>query len=486
MHVIAALWAGLVVWFCTEPVNDLDSYWHVLIGREILHRHTLDGLGTEWLGVPAPPWRTSQWLAETGMAQIVQLWGWHGLVAIRAILAAVTLAVVARTLLPGRPAAICVPAFAATSYSLISIVQDRPQTVSVLAVACLALISAQLLTGHPTGRRLPWQAVAAGCLVWAQLHPLWILAPAAFTLLALTSLLDGAVAGRHRLRPALLYAVASLAGVLNPQGLTSFLLPLRFHAATGLIREWQPTNVLADFTAIWALVILGTVLAWARSPGPVSRGELVWTLAWWVFGALAVRNVVPSLLLTAPVAVTAGTRAWGSTLARTMPPSGPREGRVLLVACALATLPGLLLSGFDLARLDPLRDTPARAIAGYLARQPAPQRVFNAYETSGVLAAFGGGKVRLVQDGRTDLWGGPYLRRINEAQSLRGPWHEVLDSFRPDVCVLATESGLTTLLRHGGGWHVVMTEGPYVLLARSHQPQPSPGSVLPGGTTKPP
>jgi len=79
---IAILFAG-ALWVATTPVNDLDSYWHVQIGREILERHTFTGLGQQWLGVPRGDWRTSQWLSEVLMYLSVDRLGWIALPVLR-------------------------------------------------------------------------------------------------------------------------------------------------------------------------------------------------------------------------------------------------------------------------------------------------------------------------------------------------------------------------------------------------------------------
>ena len=57
-HVASAIVFAGAVWIAATPINDLDSYWHVQIGQEILARHTFVGLGQQWRGVPRYPWRT--------------------------------------------------------------------------------------------------------------------------------------------------------------------------------------------------------------------------------------------------------------------------------------------------------------------------------------------------------------------------------------------------------------------------------------------
>src|SRR4051812_4576999 len=98
---VLIVFAG-TLWIATSPINDIDSYWHVAIGREIAARHTLTGLGRQWLGVDAPPWDTSQWLSEVLMHGAVDRFGWTALPGLRLIAAAGLFAILWMTLVRRR------------------------------------------------------------------------------------------------------------------------------------------------------------------------------------------------------------------------------------------------------------------------------------------------------------------------------------------------------------------------------------------------
>ena len=455
------------------PPRDIDAYWHVLIGRQIIADHTVEGVGAAWQATPTPGWRTSQWLSEVLMALLVDTLGWTGLLILQLSLASALLLCLTATLLPRRPQLIAIPVLAIVIIGVVPAVQDRPQSISYLALALLAASCAGLMRDGRPPRRL---LVAAGCLVWAQFHGLWIVAPAAFCVIAIGTALggpaatfdrpvttsEGPAADRSAVRDALLTAVAAMAGVVNPHGFGSFLLPARFKAATPLVAEWRPAAFDDLPTILWAVLLLAILAAWLHSPVPVPRAELAWVLTWWVFGVLAYRNIAPSMLLLAPTAITALSRTWGSAAwagPTSHPPDASPAGRA-------GPHPGRGRPGRRVGRRShrPLAHAPARHLAQRLAQSPTPVRVFNAYSTGGTLAAFGGGKVRLAVDGRADLWGAPYLTKIIDAQMLGRGWRATFDSFHPDAVILSESAPLAVLLVHDGTWRIDARDGNYVLL----------------------
>lgn len=452
---------GFVLTVSTTPINDVDSYWHVAIGRQLLDRHTVDGLGTSWLAEPAPPWRTSQWLSEVGMTGIVDAVGWRGLVVARLVILAALIAAILLTTLPRRPAALGTAWASVTVLGLIGLAQDRPQTISLLFIALLARACAQLLTGVGGPRNA---AVAVTCLVWAQLHPLWLLAPAAFALVLLGRLCDRRADPGVRLRPIAMNLLASLTGVLSPLGLAAFTLPLRFQQSTAHISEWRPATIIDPTAGALAVLVLLAFLACARTPRSVPWSRLIWIGAWAAFAATAFRNLGPALLLTSPVALDCVDRAWGGRLRSWSRPNGLREAWALALAATLTLGVGLGLTATRLARLDPLRQTPARSLAERLARSSTPVRVFNAYDTSGALVAFGGGKPRLAVDGRADMWGGAYIDKIIDAQGLAPGWQSTFTAFHPDAALLARRAPLAVLLVQQGSWSIAAQDDDYVLL----------------------
>jgi hypothetical protein len=471
VHVaLAILFAG-ALWVACTPINDIDSYWHVEIGREIVSRHTLDGLGRQWLAVPAPTWRTSQWLSEVAMYLAVDRFGWLVLPALRVLTALALFAVYVLTMVRRRQPVASFIVVLLLVVGLEGLLQDRPATVSLVFITLLAVACERLWA---TGRRPSRLLVAGVCLLWAQIHGLWVLAPAAFLLVAVGGILEGRRRRPGQVSGALTCALASCAGLLNPEGPASFLLPLRFkNSAQSAINEWAATSFTIPLTIAWGLLLCVVVLGWVRASRRVPGTELLWVFAWTAFGLAAMRNAGPAALLTAPVALRALESSLSGSLGGTAGVSR-REGYLLTGLLAAVTIGAGILIPSELVGVNPLENAPARAIANRLAGVDRPLRIWDEYNASGSLIAFGGGReghLRLVIDGRSDLWGGEYITRISDTQRLAGDWRRTFVDLHPDAAVLSNDVPLAVYLQQAEQWQVDQRDGDYVLLV-------PPGSTL--------
>jgi hypothetical protein len=351
------------------------------------------------------------------------------------------------------------------------LLQDRPQTVSLVFVALLAATCERLWT---VGWRPSLLLVGVLSLLWAQLHGLWILGPAAFALVAVGALLDRSRARPGQARDALLCAAASLTGVVNPEGPVSFLLPFTFRNSAGArINEWAPTAFTMSLTVCWGLLLCLLVWAWVRARARIAATELLWVFAWAVFGVLAVRNVGPSMLFIAPVALRALERAGEIRLGRLTKPMSVRESRILTGMLAAVAVFATVVVAAALRAMDPLENAPALRIARFLYTVDRPLRIWDGYNASGVLVAFGGGDrghLKLVVDGRADLWGGDYIERLIRTQSVSGDWRQHLASFHADAMVMPQDTPLVTYLREVDDWRIARVDGDYVLLVPPGSP----------------
>jgi hypothetical protein len=397
--------------------------------------------------------------------------GWVALPLLRLLTGCALVAVLLLTLVRRRQPIAAFVVMLLVVVGLAVLLQDRPQTVSLVFIALLAAACERLWA---VGRRPSLLLVAGLCVLWAQLHGLWVLAPGAFALVALGALIDRRRTPSTQLRDALLCAGASLAGVLNPIGPTSFLLPFTFrNSGSGQINEWASTTFTSSLSLCWGLLLCLIVWAWVRSRTRIAATELLWVFVWTVFGVQAMRNVGPSILFIAPVALRALERAGGMRLDRLTRDVSPRENRILAGMLAAVAAIGVTLTATSLWRTDPLEHAPALAIARRLAAVDHPLRVWNGYNASGVLIAFGGGTtghLKLVVDGRADLWGGPYIERLTQTESLTGDWRGTFATFRPDAAVLPSGTALGTYLTDVDHWRVAQLDSGYVLLV----PQDSP------------
>lgn len=462
IHVACAAVGASIVYTAVSPINDLDVYWHVAIGREILATKSLEQLGQDWLAVEPPSaWTTSQWASEVGLALLTALGGWKAVVVARLALIGALMTLTALTLLRRHPALIAGPILMLTWAGTVGFIQDRPQTLSFV---CVALLS-EAVTRFRNHTPPPLWLVAVGAVIWAQFHGLWILAPAAFAMATICQQLDSR--DRAALQTGARLTLAACAGVVNPHGIDSFTLPLRFAGSAGLIAEWRPTTFDTVFGLALAGLVVISVSAWARHEGKVPLGEIAWVFAWLAFSLAAFRNVLPSILMIAPIAASAATRTWGSTAAH-LRPTAPAERRLLGGIVALVAVGGLVLTTARVMAVDPLSKLPAPRLAQWIAAQPAPVKVFNAYNVSSSLILLGGGNARLYVDGRADLWGGRYLDTLVRTEAGAPGWETTIRRFDPDVIVIGREAPLASLLGHAG-WREEQTDGQYVLLVPAGQ-----------------
>lgn len=141
-----------------------------------------------------------------------------------------------------------------------------------------------------------------------------------------------------------------------------------------------------------------------------------------------------------------------------------REGTALL---ATAVALGLLSASwcvFTWSHTQPLSRTRPLAIARWLSTYDGSERVFNAYNASGVLLEFGGPRVRLAIDGRADRWGNDVITQHLDAETRTGQWRRTLAAARPDFAVLGASSPLADELTNDQHWPVILRDHGYVLL----------------------
>jgi hypothetical protein len=466
---LALIAVGIAAFALTiGPITDIDTYWHVLIGQEILDTQTVTNLGNSWSTFDAS-WRTTQWLFEVLMAGVQATAGWAGIIWLRTALVLVFLTAYALMLLKrATPAAVLV-VFPLSLIPVSYFFQERPLLASLIALIWLSAVAFDLLVAGHAPR---WFVIAPLVIVWANLHGMWVLAPALFAVLAIGFVLDRSQDKRSlAFTAAKLSALSLIAGCITPLGLSSLVIAFQFKAATANIAEWQPATVWSTTTMGFLAIIALTLATWIRRREPVPWSQLVFVLALFAFGASAFRNILPATILLAPLA--ASTLSTLHSL-RSRPVSPEEKKSLVVVGVGLISV--TLVSGLWLtAQVDPLGKAKPLTIATKLSSINGPKRVLNTYNSSGVLAAFGGKDIKLAIDGRADRNGGPYIDRYIKAEKLEGDWQELLRQVQPNFAVLGKDTALTYELTNYQKWKILLTEQDYVLLqapaAKTSQPK---------------
>jgi hypothetical protein len=450
------------------PIRDIDLYWHLLVGQDILAGTPVAEAARGWSFAPVPDtWVSTQWLAEILFARIEAWGGLDAMVWYRTLSTVAAVAVLAAVTLWRRPLRAGVWVFALAGLSLAITAEDRSQQLTFLLAPLVGWWAERLWRD---GRLPRWWLVLPLVVVWSNFHGGWVILPIALVLAALARLVDAGWRDpgvRHAL---VLAAGSMLAACVSPSGLDNALAARRFNASTTLIIEWQPVN-LRDWTAVPLIGMLFILaIAWARGRARPSRGELVLVLGLISFSVLAWRNLTPALLMLAPILTGTLARALGEP--DPVPAGSPRP-RLLRTSVAVVVL-GLVGSFVMAAGQNPVIDPGMpRTLIADIAATSAPQRVLNTYNVAGPLLWFGGHPphVTVGIDGRSDRYGSDYSDRYENGLILARPgWQSLFDQLRPTCALIGAWEAIGPILVAERGWVEVGREGGFVLLRAPDAP----------------
>jgi hypothetical protein len=275
-------------------------------------------------------------------------------------------------------------------------------------------------------------------LLWANIHGSWVLLPCVLGLLTLAAVVDPRL--RHAwLEPLKLAGVALVAGMINPTGWLTLASVWRFRDRTAHLLEWEPTIVSELGVLPFSLLVVLLLVTWARRRR-VAWAEIIVVFGIVGFAMIAFRNVLFALTLLAPLTADAL-----SPFARPRP-TRPAEARALAAVSAGSVAACLAAALIIAAHTDPLAQARPLKIAQFLASVDGPKRVYNNYNTAGILLEFGGPRIELGIDGRADRYPADYTSRYFGAEGQLREWREVLAEVDPDYVVADRENPLPVLL----------------------------------------
>lgn len=465
---LAAVVAALVpLRAATRPLDDIDLYWHILIGQEILSGTPVAEAGRGWSYAPvADTWVSTQWLAEVLFAWMHDQFGFQSFVVYRTLTTILALVVLAAVTVVRRPARAGAWPFAVAGLALALTGQDRSQQLTYILAPLVGWWALRLWRD---GRLPRWWVVLPLVVVWANVHGGWLLLPMALVLAALARVLDQGLRDRAAWLAVLLSAGTALAAVVSPSGLDNVLSVLRFSSATARISEWLPVTTI-DWESLPILLMAVTIVCtWAFGLVRPTKGEVVLVLALLGFGYTAWRSTTPALLILAPIVTGSLARGIGDPDPL---PAGTRQplARVSAAIAAVGFALSLVLAATQNPVIDP--DFPQKLFT-QVRDNPEPQRVLNAYNISGPLLWFGGGPPHVLVgiDGRADRYGAEYIDRYDgDLMDTRPGWEDVLDELGPTTALIRETEPLAGALLAQKNWVVVDREGRWVLLRSPDAP----------------
>ena len=402
-HVLVPVLLALVAAkLALDHFSDVDLYWHLRLGLDMLARGRLPTLVEYTWTLTGVPYLANDWLAEILLALAFRSGGFVGVALFKALVAA-TLALVlyAASLLRAegnsRAAGLAVGAMlfvGATNFIA------RPVLMGHVCLA-LELLSLELLL---RGKRWAALGLPLAFALWVNLHGSWPVgvAPLAAALLNAFAPFTWRRLGARAWplearRPLVLGAALSLPALLaNPIGPRLLLRPFGMFGARphlGVIKEWSPVP-FGDPSA-WILVASAALLAFAcwRGKRQLPFYDLGVVVATFVMASSTALYHLPYAVIAAPVLA--------EQLSGLVSRKGLEKPALNLAVAAIALL---LLGGVGFARvrlipLDVRGQIPVEAVDELERSGLAQERGFNYFDFGGYLVFRG---IPTFVDGRLE------------------------------------------------------------------------------------
>ena len=416
----AALY-GLLLIVGERLLSDPDTYWHIASGRWIWAHAAVPTTDPFSHTLPGAPWLAHEWLSELILAGAHAALGWAGVVALAALAAAASLALLMRALERVVRPTVALGATAMAFFLMAAHLTARPHALAlpVLVAWAAALVRARDESRVPSLRLLPLMAI------WANLHGGFVVGLGLAGVLALEAILTVSPGPGRR---ATIWGWgrfllgAALASLLTPQGVAGWWFPFKLMSlgfSLSFVGEWHaPALGPGEPLVLWLAVLLAFALGIGLR-APLFRVLMVAGL---VAMALGHTRNAELLAVLAPVLLA---ESVGCLMRSSRSPARPQaRGIAALALFIVATTAAASLRGYT-------HENPAIAPAPALsaARQAGlTGPVFNDYDFGGYLIFEG---VAPFVDGRIDLYGDDFMRVYAAALAADGTaLPSLLDRYR--------------------------------------------------------
>jgi tetratricopeptide (TPR) repeat protein len=445
-----------------------DIWWHLTTGKVILQQKSIPRVDSYSYTRTGAPWIAHSWLAEVLFYSVHTLAGVKGLIFIRSFLAGlIVLALLWTARIQGRGWAsagiAALIAYSVFHYRLLI----RPHLFSLLGLALLGLFEEY----RRQGQRWAWGAIALLATLWANMHSGVLYGVGFLGCLTFGDFLEETWRLRKfpswkTLQIALPPWVFFLAGCINPQGLYSFLYPLKmtkadftFHyigeflqpAWTDLLRGILPFAFLGLLRFLWK----------TKRPG---MGHS-FAFAIFLFYALKVwRGGADFAIVAMPwaAATLSGAENWlRSRLPRTSTGLFALAG--LLAAAGLCALfPPNLKAGIHWRH-------PVGA-AEFIAQENLPGRMYNEIGTGGYLIWRLWPERKVFVDGRLLVYGADFNEHEYGwiAYGAEG-WEQKLDAWDVNYIVLRYGARVSSMLYASPNWTLIYFDDAALIYIRNRE-----------------
>jgi hypothetical protein len=450
--VVAACIYALLLAVGNRLLNDPDSFWHLVIGRWMVEHGAVPRVDMFSFTLAGAPWIAKEWLSQLLYAGAHALGGWVAVVVLAAASTALAFGLLARFLSERVPP---IPTLALTVAAALLTAPHLVARPHALALPILVAWVAGLVAAADA-RRAPSFALLPLMALWANLHGgftfgLVIIAPFA---------LEGVLVANSAERLAVAWkwlrfgVLALFAACITPYGPESILVTgrvLGLGEALSFIGEWRPQ----DFTRLGPFelcLLLGAGLVlWRGLTLPPIRVLVVVGL---LHMALAHNRNSELFGLLVPIVIAGPLATWFGWSARQ--DETPSAHKTASAGAVMAIMAALTLAFAATRDMRPNASVaPVAAVAALQASKA--ERVLNDYDFGGYLIY--SGRATFI-DGRTELFGGPFMVRYLRAIMLRelDDFLRLLDEYRVDATLLSPSVPAVALLDRLPGWERIYTD----------------------------
>ncbi|MDO8586250.1 MAG: hypothetical protein Q7T82_04350 [Armatimonadota bacterium] len=443
----------------SSPLNDNDIWWQLIVGKIIVTTGHIPTTDLFSFTVSGKPWLAHEWMSEVVYWLTYSRFGPVGLSLLKSLLILATFTIIYITCRRrGQNSNAAVIATGVAALISMPFWSERPQLFGYLCLSMLVLLLQRFRSGGGLWAVVPLFAF------WINVHASW---PIGLFLLAVA----GAEAAWDRSHDAdasrfrhflTVLPFAALALLITPRPFAHISYPFQYLGLTSATRhlsgwqqyvsEWQSPDFHYSIFAAFALTLVGLPVLLRWSKAGVRPIELAIVLILAAASLHSMRHMPLFAIVTAPflAEIIAGVRS-------SAPAKSSNTADIpLLNWMILLLLPVVIFTRLPqgASKFEDLSKFPKRAF-DYLQSEPMGEKLLSRYDWGGYAIFRLWPDYKVFIDGRADVYGGNYAKRVLILDHLKPGWRRELRNADPDVIVWPCDQPLTQALELTPEWRRV-------------------------------
>ncbi len=459
-HVVLATVFFLFVLVNGQPITDTDTWWHLKVGEYIWHSGSVPRTDIFSFSNGNHPWITHEWLAEVIYYGAFFVAGLQGMFLVNLLLLTLTFYVFYKTvyLESGANQIISAVVVMVAVFFTFLFWVFRPHVFSHLLFVLVLYILRRFSKGQDYLWLLPLLSI-----FWVNVHGSFIMVPVLTALFLVGGLFNLNFSrivsvgwSLQQKKKLLLTMVLSVgATLINPNTYKILLYPFQTIKSDSILKinEWLSPDFHKPYFMIFFAFMLVVFLIMGVSK---QKHQLTDVLLLGFFAAMsmyAVRNIALFVFVSGPIL--GGYFAGFVRKANVKPDRAPLIvlNWLFLIAILVGTI-SCWPAKVPLEKRADAKVLPVQAV-GYLQKHHFSGKVFNDYNWGGYLLWTMYPQVKVMVDGRTDVFADKVFPDYLTIYTLKGDAPRLLKAYDPDFLLIRKDSPLDNYLKQSKEWRRV-------------------------------